>query len=80
MCLVILQMRGSVAINGIFGLKWRHYGPKGGILDYWGTLIFFYHPIISYQRIKVYKVERMDIGKIFLTHWCLCGMQMQPSQ
>ena len=24
----------DVARNGIFSLKWRHYGPKGGILDY----------------------------------------------
>ena len=25
-------------------------------------LYFIYYPIISYQWIKVYKVERMDIG------------------
>ena len=55
-------MREVVARNDIFGLKWRYHGPKRGILDYWGTLIFFYYHIISYQRIKVYVVERMDMG------------------
>ena len=30
----------GVAINYIFGTKWRYYGPKRDILDYWGTLIF----------------------------------------
>ena len=54
--------------------------PKGDILDYWGTLIYFYHPIIYYQIIKVYRIERMDIGKILLTSWCKSNMQMQPSQ
>ena len=41
---------------------------------------FVYRPIISYQRIKVSRVERMDIGKILLTRWFHCGMQMQTSQ
>ena len=40
MRLLSLQMRGIVARNDIFGLKWRYYGPKWDILDYWGTLIF----------------------------------------
>ena len=31
--------------------------------------IFYYH-IISYQRIKFYRVGIMDIGKISLTRWC----------
>ena len=26
----------------------------------------FYYPIISYQRIKVYRVETMDMG---ISHW-----------
>ena len=26
--------------NEIFSLKWIYYGPKGDILDNWGTLIF----------------------------------------
>ena len=30
-------------------------------------LYFVYYPIISYQCIKVYRAERMDIGKISLT-------------
>ena len=38
---VILQMRGSVEINGTFGLKCIHYGPKGDILDYWRTHSYF---------------------------------------
>ena len=32
------------------------------------NLYFVYYPIIYYQQIKVYRVERMDIGKISLTH------------
>ena len=60
-------MRGSVEINGIFGLKCINYGPKWDILDYWGTIIFwFYYPFISYQRIKVYRVKKMDMGRF---HW-----------
>ena len=31
-------------------------------------LYFIYYPIISYQWIKVYRVEIMGIGKISLTH------------
>ena len=31
-----------VARNGIFSLKWRHYGPKRDILVYWGILIFWF--------------------------------------
>ena len=27
---------------------------------------FVYYPIISYQRIKVYRVEKMDMGR---PHW-----------
>ena len=30
-------MKGSVAINDIFILKWIYYGSKGNILDYGGT-------------------------------------------
>ena len=31
-------------------------------------LYFVYYPIISYQWIKFYRVERINIGKISLTH------------
>ena len=31
-------------------------------------LYFVYYNIISYQRIKVYMDERMDIGKISMLH------------
>ena len=31
-------------------------------------LYFVYYHIVFYQWIKVYRVERMDIGKISLTH------------
>ena len=61
MRLVSLKMRGSVARNYIFSIIWRCYGPKRDILDYWGTNIFLYYPIISYQKIKVYRVETMDM-------------------
>ena len=67
MRLVSLKMRGSVEINYIFGLIWRRYGPKQDILDYWGTIIFFLNPIISYLRIKFYRVETMDMRTFPLT-------------
>ena len=31
-------------------------------------LYFVYYPIISYQYIKVFKDERMDIGNILMTN------------
>ena len=36
MWLVSLYMIGSVERNVILRLKWRFYGPKGCVLDYWG--------------------------------------------
>ena len=66
MQLVSLRIRGSVAINYIFGLIWRCYGPKQDILDYFGTNIFFNYPIIYYRKIKVYRVGKMDMGR---SHW-----------
>ena len=43
-------------------------------------LYFVYYPIISYQWIKVYRVEIMDICEISLTHWLQWNMQIKPSQ
>ena len=37
-----------------------------------------YYPIIYYQSIKVYRDERMNIGKIYLNNWCQINIQMQP--
>ena len=42
-------------------------------------LYIFYHPIISYQIIKVNRLERMYIGKILPTHWSQWNMKIQPS-
>ena len=44
--------------NGVFWTKWEQ------------TYIFF--PIISYQKIKFHRVEKMDIG---ISHWNngVCG-------
>ena len=57
MWLVSLHIRWGVAINGIFGLKWRYYGTKGGILDYCGTLMFWsiilFYPIKGYNFIDL---------------------------
>ena len=52
MRLAIIQMRGSVARNHIFSLKWIYYGPKMDILDYWGTLIYIliYFYILSMDK------------------------------
>ena len=47
---------------------------KGVFGDIGERLYFVYYPIISYQRIKVYKFERMDIGKILMTNWCQWDM------
>ena len=66
MWLVSLQIRGSVAINHIFGLIWRRYGQKRDILDFWGKTYFVYDPIILYRRIKVNRVETKDMG---IYHW-----------
>ena len=77
---VSLQTRGSVARNYIFSLIWRCYDPKQDILDYRGKTYFVYDPIISYRKIKVYRVEIMDMGRsywnngvsgtILLEQWC----------
>ena len=40
--------------NGIFWTIWEQ--P------------YFYYPIISYQRIKVYRVETMDMGRSHCTN------------
>ena len=52
MRLVSLDMIGVVARNDIFDLKWRYYGPKRCILDFWGTLKFclFSYYIISIDK------------------------------
>ena len=33
-------------------------------MDFRGTLIFGFYPIIPYQRINVYRVETMDMGRL----------------
>ena len=53
---------GGVVINYIFSIIWRCYGPKRDILDYWGTILYFFNPIIYYEMIKFYRVETMDMG------------------
>ena len=49
----------DVARNNIFSLKWRYYGLKGGIWNIGEQSYFIYYSIISYERIKVYRVETM---------------------
>ena len=65
MQLVSLQMRVSVAINDIFSLKWRFLVKKGIFLTIGERLYIFLYPIISYQRINVYRVVTKDIGRLF---------------
>ena len=67
-----------VARNDIFSLQWISYVPTWVSLDNWGTLIFCLLSYYIISKDKFYKVEIMDIGKIFLTHWCQWNMQMQP--
>ena len=43
--------------NGIFWTIGKH-------------LYFVYYPIISYQRIKFYSDERMDMGRSHCKQWC----------
>ena len=47
--------RGFIFRKGIFWAIGEH-------------LYFVYYPIISYQWIKVFRVERIDIGKISMNH------------
>ena len=52
MGLVSLQIRGSVARYGIFGLKWRYYGP---IRIFWTIGEYSYlllYPLIIYTGIN----------------------------
>ena len=69
-----------VARNDIFSIKWRHYGLKRDILYYWEHLYFVYYYIISYQGLKVYRVESMDKFKISLNNLRHLNIKMQPSQ
>ena len=39
---------------------------ESGYLDYRGTDVFFYYPIIYYRKINVYRVETMNMGR---SHW-----------
>ena len=74
MQLVSLQMRGSVARN-TSSVLFGDVMVRNGIFWTIGEQSYFvYYPIISYQRIKVYKFERMDIGKILMTNWCQWDM------
>ena len=60
-------MRGGLAINVIFGLKWRYYGQKKGYFGLSGkTHILVYYSIRYYQSIEAYRVETMDMGRF---HW-----------
>ena len=63
MRLVSLQMRGSVARNYIFSLILRCYGPNGIFWTIGEKSNIVYYPIISYRKIKVYRVETMDMGR-----------------
>ena len=54
---------------------------RKGIFSTIGEQLYFvYYLIISYQRIKVYRFDRMDIGNISLNHWRQRNTQMQQSQ
>ena len=66
MRLVSLQIRGSAAINCIFGLIWICYGPKRDILDYWVIIIYCLLSYYILSRYKGYKVETMGMGR---SHW-----------
>ena len=66
MQLVSLQMKGSETINGILSLNWRHLVQNGIFWTIGKYSYFVYYPIISYLRIKVYRVGKMDTG---ISHW-----------
>ena len=54
---------------------------RNGIFWTIGEHLYFVHyPIISYQLIKSYRVERMDIDKISLYHLRQWNMQIKPSK
>ena len=48
----------TVARNYIFGLIWRCYGPKRDILTIGEQSHILYDPILSYRKIKFYRVEK----------------------
>ena len=54
---VYKEMTSSV-LNGYIMVRNGIFWTNGNIY------IYFYYPIISYQRIKVYRVETIDIGKL----------------
>ena len=51
------------------------------ILHYWVILMFwFLNPNISFCKIDFYRVEKIDMGNIPLTHLCQWNMLIQLSQ
>ena len=42
--------KAYVEINCVFGLKWRYYGSKRDILDYWGTLISWFIILLYHTK------------------------------
>ena len=61
----------SSALNVYIMVQNRYFALLGN------THNLVYYPIVSYQNIKVYRVETMDMGKIPLTYWCRWNMQIQ---
>ena len=73
-------MIASASINGILALNIGIMVQKGifGLLG--DTYILVHYLIISFWKIKSYRVEIMDMGKIPQTQWCQWNMQIQPYQ
>ena len=38
-----------------------------GLLE--DTHVLVIYPIVSYQKVEVYRVETLEMGNILLTHW-----------
>ena len=59
------------AFNGYVMAQKGYFGVLGN------THILVYYPIVSSQKIEVYMVETLDVGKIQLTHWCQCNIKIK---
>ena len=79
MWMVIPIMTGSVKLDGIFSLKWIHCGPKGYMLDYWGTIIFclshFVRDLPPLKSLIKELIENLSVERnsTFSLKWRHCG-------
>ena len=62
-----------LALNGDIVVQKGYFG----LLE--DTHVLVIYPIVSYQKVEVYRVETLEMGNILLTHLYQCKMQIQLS-